>query len=97
MDLIKRYKLVENQAGGYDLILYFDTATMDVEFADEFGKLDKDNSSLKRNIIQYISDKFPNLTINTVKIMVGTVLLSSFIMGIPTHVQASGSTSAGTE
>jgi hypothetical protein len=97
MDLIKRYKLVENKAGSYDVILCLDTGSMDVEFADEFGKLDKDNSGLKQSIIQQISEKFPNLTINTVKIMIGTVLFSSFIMGIPTSVQASESTPGGTK
>lgn len=91
MDLIKSYKLVEKDGGSYDLILYIDIGTMDVEFANEFGSLDKDNNSLKQNIIQSISEKFPNLMINTVKIMVGTVLVSSFIMGIPTSAQASES------
>ena len=53
---------------------------MDTEFAGDFGALDKDNSSLNQNIIQGISEKFPDIEINTVKVMVGTVLLSSFVM-----------------
>ncbi len=79
MDLIKSYSLVKSQ-NGYDLVLYFDAGTMDTEFAGDFGELDKDNSSLNQNIIQSISEKFPDIEFNTVKVMVGTVLLSSFVM-----------------
>ncbi len=79
MDLIKSYSLVKSQ-NDYDLVLYFDAGTTDTEFAGDFGELDKDNSSLNQNIIQSIYEKFPNIEINTVKVMVGTVLLSSFVM-----------------
>ena len=79
MDLIKSYSLVKSQ-NDYDLVLYFDAGTMDTEFASDFGALDRDNSSLNQNIIQSISEKFPDIEINTVKVMVGTVLLSSFVM-----------------
>lgn len=79
MDLIKSYSLVKSQ-NDYDLVLYFDSGTMDTEFSGDFGDLDKDNSSLNQNIIQSISEKFPDIEINTVKVMVGTLLLSSFVM-----------------
>jgi LysM repeat protein len=94
MDLIKSYMLVENK-DGYDLILYLDTGIMDVEFAGELGSLDKENTKLKQNIIQQISQKFPNLKINTVKIMVGTLMLASFFMGMPVAAQAGVATSGG--
>lgn len=88
MDLIKSYSLVQSNAG-CDLIIYFDTGPMDVEFADEFGKLEKENNNLNKNIIQQISEKFPNIKINTVRLMIGTVLVSSFIMGVPAYAEAS--------
>ena len=84
MDLIKSYSLVKSQ-NCYDLVLYFDAGAMDAEFSNELGdfgefeELDK-GSSLNQSIMQSISEKFPNIEINTVKIMVGTVLLSSFVM-----------------
>ena len=88
MDLFRSYKLIET-ADGYDLILYIDTNMNDVEFADEFNKIDEDNKRrLNNNIIDYIKEKFPNIKINMVKIMAGTVLLSSFMLGSPVTAQA---------
>ena len=88
MDLFRSYQLVESQ-DGYDLILYIDTNMNDVEFADEFGKIDGDNKKrLNENIIDYIKDKFPDIKINMVKIMAGTVLLSSFILTAPIKAHA---------
>jgi len=92
MDFIKSYNLVETQ-DSCDLIIYFDKGTMDVEFADDFGILDNNDNSFNQNIIQQISEKFPNKKIDSVKIMVGTLLLSSFMMASPTSEQASESTS----
>jgi hypothetical protein len=85
MDLIKSYSLVKSQ-NCYDLVLYFDVGTMDTEFSSEFGEfaelgeLNKDSNSLNQSILQSISEKFPDIEISTVKIMVGTVLLSSFVL-----------------
>ena len=88
LDLFRSYQLVESQ-DGYDLILYIDTNMNDVEFADEFGKIDGDNKKrLNENIIDYIKDKFPDIKINMVKIMAGTVLLSSFILTAPIKAHA---------
>ena len=87
MDLIKSYSLVDNQEGCH-LILYFEAGDMEVEFASEFGGLEKD-SNLKDNVLQQIAEKFPNIKINSVKIMVGAVLLSSFAMASTPSVKAS--------
>lgn len=58
MDLFRSYQLVETE-GGYDLILFIDTNMDDVEFADEFGKIDPDNKKrLNDNIIDYIKRNF---------------------------------------
>ena len=69
MNFIKSYKLVEKEQG-YDLILFIDSDMDDVEFAQEFSKIDKENiKRLNKNIIDYIKDKFPDKKINMVKIM----------------------------
>jgi LysM repeat protein len=88
LDLFRSYKLIETD-DGYDLILYVDTNMNDVEFAEEFSKIDEDNKKrLNNNIIDYIKEKFPNIKINMVKIMAGTVLLSSFMLASPVTAQA---------
>ncbi|MGI6084920.1 MAG: LysM peptidoglycan-binding domain-containing protein [Acetivibrionales bacterium] len=95
MDLFKSYQLIETE-NGYDLILYVDTEMNDVEFAEEFGKIDEDNKKrLNRNIIDYIGEKFPNIKINMVKIMAGTVLLSSFALAAPIKAQAAEAPTSG--
>lgn len=86
MDFIKSYSLVKSQ-NGYDLVLYFDSGTMDSEFACDLCELG--SSSLNHNITQCIIEKFPNIEINTVKVMVGTVLISSFIMTPSPSIQMS--------
>lgn len=81
---------------GYDLILYIDTNMNDVEFADEFNKIDEDNRKrLHDNIYDYIRNKFPNIKINTVKVMAGTVLLSSFLMTAPITAHAAETPASG--
>ncbi len=88
LDFFKSYQLIETK-DGYDLILFIDTNMDDVEFADEFGRIDSDNKKrLNDNIIDYIKEKFPNIKVNMVKIMAGTVLLSSFILTAPIKTQA---------
>ncbi len=87
MDLIKSYSLVDSQEGCH-LILYFEAGDMEVEFASEFGGLEK-GDNLKENVMQQIAEKFPNIKINSVKIMVGAVLLSSFAMASIPSVKAS--------
>ncbi len=88
LDLFRSYQLIETQ-DGYDLILFMDTDMNDVEFADEFGRIDEDNKKrLNQNITDYVREKFPNKKINLVKIMAGAVLLSSFFMVAPVTAKA---------
>lgn len=96
MNLIKSYSLVQSD-NDYDLILYFDAGPMDVEFASEFGGLDKDNASLNLNIMQEVLENFPDKKINTVKIMVGSALLSSSIIASPISTLTSEATSTQTQ
>ena len=91
MDFFKSYKLMENEHG-YDLILFIDSDMDDVEFAHEFGRINEDNKKrLNENIIDYIKEKFPDKKINLVKIMAGTVLLSSFFLAAPIKAHAAQS------
>ncbi|PYG87225.1 hypothetical protein LY28_02363 [Ruminiclostridium sufflavum DSM 19573] len=77
MDFIKSYSLVKSQNSN-DLVLYFDEGTMDTEFADGLGDLGGKGDSLSQSILQSIAQIFPDKKINTVKIMFGSFLLSSF-------------------
>ena len=89
MDLFRSYQLIDNGEDGYDIILYMDTKMNDVEFAEEFGRIDPENKKrLNQNIMDYIRSKFPNIKINTVKIMAGSILLSSFFLGAPIETRA---------
>jgi len=95
LDLFRSYQLIETK-DGYDLILYVDTNMDDVEFAEEFGKIDEDNKKrLNENITDYIKEKFPGIKINMVKIMAGTVLLSSFMIGAPIKAHAAQTAASG--
>lgn len=89
MDIFSSYRLVKVE-DGYDLELYIDNPAMnDVEFADEFNKIDSDNKErLHRNILDYIADNFPGIKIRMVKVMVGSLLLSSFMYAGPVRAQA---------
>lgn len=92
VDLFRSYQLIESGDGSYDLILYMDTEMNDVEFAEEFGRIDEENKKrLNRNIIDYIKEKFPNIKINAVKIMAGSILLSTFMLGTPAVASAAES------
>lgn len=87
MDMLKNFKLVEN-GDGYELIIYFEPGSMDVEFASELGKLKDLGEGLPQSLMDSILSKFPDKKINSVKLMLGTVLLSSFMLGLPLSAQA---------
>lgn len=94
LNLFRSYQLAETEYG-YDLILFIDTDMNDVEFADEFGKIDADNKKrINDNIIDYIKEKFPDIKINLVKVMAGTVLLTSFFFSAPMKSQAAESSAS---
>lgn len=71
MDMFSSYRLVKVE-DGYDLELYIDNPAMnDVEFAEEFNRIDPENRQrLNRNILDYIGEKFPGIKIRMVKVMV---------------------------
>jgi len=87
MNLLKNFKLVEN-GDGYELIIYFEPGSVDVEFAGELGKFKESGDMPPQSLMDSIRKKFPDKNINSVKLMLGTVLLSSFILGLPVSAQA---------
>lgn len=97
MDIFSSYRLVKVE-DGYDLELYIDNPAMDdVEFAEEFNRIDPDNKErLNRNILDYIAEKFPGIKIRTVKVLVGSLLLTSFLYTAPVEAQAATGTSVQT-
>jgi len=93
MDIFSSYRLIKVD-DGYDLELFIHNPGMnDTEFAEEFGRIDPDNRQrLNRNILDYISDNFPGIRIRMVKVMVGSLLLTSFFYAAPIQAQAAAGT-----
>lgn len=89
MDMFSSYRLVKVE-DGYDLELYIDNPAMnDVEFAEEFNRIDPENRQrLNRNILDYIGERFPGIKIRMVKVMVGSLLLASFLYTAPIQAEA---------
>lgn len=83
MELFARYELVKNQEG-YTLVLYAEKQTS--EFAEEFfGGLKRGGKELKKDSLaylqHYIEENFKDIKINTVKIMLGSLLLATIAYG----------------
>ena len=95
MDIFSSYRLVKVE-DGYDLELYVHNPGMnDTEFADEFGRIDPDNRQrLNKNILDFIAENFPDTKIRMVKVLVGTLLLTSFFYVAPVRAQAASNTGA---
>jgi LAS superfamily LD-carboxypeptidase LdcB len=88
MDMFSRHELVKTQ-DGYTLVLYVDKHTS--EFGEEFlGALTSKGKMLQEDSLDYIkifiNDNYKDIKIDTVKIMLGSLLIAS--MGFNT-VQAS--------
>lgn len=78
MEFIKSFKLEENN-GGYILVLYLDLGL--TEFADEFGNNKEDQiKSLDKFIEDFIKNNFPDIKINSVKLMVGTMVVATITL-----------------
>jgi LAS superfamily LD-carboxypeptidase LdcB/LysM repeat protein len=88
MDMFSRHELIKTQ-DGYELVLYIEKQTS--EFGEEFiasiaGKGKKLQEDSRDNIKKIINDHYKDIKIDTVKIMMGSLLIAS--MGFNT-VQAS--------
>lgn len=78
MDLFQNYRVVQED-GSLHLILYLNKDT--TEFSEEFG-LPKavDVESLHKAVNHFVKEKLPDLEVKTVKVMVGSILVTSFAL-----------------
>lgn len=72
---VQKYQLIPDETG-YTLVLFL--REEQTEFASGLGSVVKAKPSFQGEIIQFIRNHFQNIKINTVKIAVGTMLISSF-------------------
>lgn len=78
MELIRNYKLVKEN-NEYTLILYLDIGL--TEFANEFGTNEEEqNKNLNKFIREFIKSNFSDIRINSVKLMVGSVVIATLTM-----------------
>lgn len=78
--MIERYRLVKD-GDGYTLILFLDENAS--EFAAELGSTDSTGENrANEKIAEFIKRNFSNIKVKTVKIMVGTTLLTTISMNI---------------
>lgn len=78
MNSFKDYRLEKSQ-DGYTLYLYLNenSTEFSTEFLERYKKKDK---KVNQNMCEYIKENFPNKKINTVKIILGTVLVGSLTL-----------------
>lgn len=78
MEYFKRYKLEKN-TDGYNLILYLEIGL--TEFSKEFDENNQEQvQSLESIINDYIKKKFPDIKINTVKLMAGSIVVANIML-----------------
>ena len=77
MDFIKSYKL-EKEHDAYTLILYLDIGL--TEFGSEFGSNDEEKNNLNKYISDFIISNFKDIKINSVKIMVGSLVVANITL-----------------
>lgn len=76
MITIKNYELEKNNSNDYTLLLYLSPGE---EFSEELTRRKElDDYTFYDNIKLYINEKFPNIKISAVKLIIGTTLISSF-------------------
>lgn len=78
MEFIKNYKL-EKHRDGYILVLYLDIGL--TEFSDEFGSNKEEQSTnLNKYLDKFIKTKFPDIKINGVKLIIGSVVIANMTL-----------------
>lgn len=76
IEFIKNYKL-KQENGEYLLVIYLNN--INTEFADELDKIKENNNAQFIDQVQeYIKTQFPNLRIAICKVMLGSMLVTSF-------------------
>ena len=77
MEFVRKYRLKKND-DGYMLILYLDMGL--TEFADEFGSEREQKNNIEKFIEEIIRVKFPNIRINSIKLVVGTIVVATITL-----------------
>ncbi len=72
-----------------DLIVYLDERYWSYELADELGA---EGSNLQNSLLSWVTTKYPNIKIRTIKILVGSMVVGTIMLAPhhPTEVQAAG-------
>ncbi|HBI04359.1 MAG TPA: cell wall hydrolase [Paenibacillaceae bacterium] len=71
---------IVNGKDGFTVILYLDEHRS--EFATELGDLQNEQKdTIHKSALEYIKEKFPKFKVNVVKVVLGSMLLSSFPIG----------------
>ena len=79
MELFRNYRLVEDSQG-FVLEIYLNHD--DEEFSAEFLAKIKENAlSLEESVKKLIAEKFPNIKINAVKFLIGSMVVGSLALG----------------
>ena len=78
MEFIKNYRL-EKDKTGYILVLYLDIGL--TEFSGEFGtSKEEQNKNLNKYIGKFIDKNFPDIKINGVKLIIGSVVIANMTL-----------------
>ncbi len=78
MEFIKSYRIKEDSHGN-TLILYLNLSL--TEFADEFASKQEDQVlNLDKLVIDFIKNNFPEIKFNTIKLMVGTMVIATITL-----------------
>lgn len=89
MDIFKDYRLIRED-DGYVLLLYL--SEMHTELSEEICGGDEERCrELNKDVEKYVKDKFPELKIKLVKVIMGSLLAASFAIGTP-HAKAADTT-----
>lgn len=89
---IQKFRLVP-EGDGFTLLLYLDSNG--IQFAAELGTYAQPKQDIRQEIKRIIKRNFKNLKVNTVRIMVGTILVTSFPIG--TFTAEAEAASSGTK
>lgn len=73
---IREVYLLEKQ-DGIELVVYLDESYWSYELADELGTKD---SNLQKNLLSWVSAKYPDIKIRTVKILVGSMVVGTVLL-----------------
>lgn len=95
MGMYIRHKLIESDEG-IVLVLYIDP--MLTEFAEELGHGDSPNKreTLRESVSSYIRENLPGVRVNSVRIMLGTMLLTTMLVAGPLVTEAKAATTGTT-